>query len=70
MISDKKAIESAKIIIEYCKERHCQNCIFRQFVCDHWECHIDVFNLREVLYNLEEKRKAKKCEKKKGVNNI
>ena len=57
MISHKKAIESAKTIVEYCKEQHCQNCIFRQFACDHWECHIEAFDLREVLSNYDAKKK-------------
>lgn len=58
MISNKKAIESAKLIVEYCKERNsCQNCIFRQFGCDSWKCHIEAFDLRDVLSNIEAKKK-------------
>ena len=57
-ISNKKAVESAKVIAEYCKEqRGCQNCIFREFGADSWNCHIDAFDLREVLYNIEAKKK-------------
>jgi hypothetical protein len=58
MISNKKALESAKVVVEYCKEqRGCQNCIFREFACDHWECHIEAFDLRDVLGNIEAKKK-------------
>lgn len=58
MISNKQALESAKIVVEYCKEqRGCQNCIFRQAACDHWECHIEAFDLRNVLNNIEAKKK-------------
>lgn len=58
MISNKKAIEAAKIVSEYCKEQQaCQNCIFRQFGCDSWKCHIQAFDLQEVLSNIEAKKR-------------
>lgn len=58
MISNKKAIETAKIVSEYCKEQQaCQNCIFRQFGCDSWKCHIQAFDLQEVLSNIEAKKR-------------
>lgn len=58
MISNKKVVECAKTIVEYCAEqRGCQNCIFRKFGCDSWECHIEAFDLRDVLENIEAKRK-------------
>lgn len=59
MISNKKALESAKTIVEYCHEQGgCQNCIFRKFGCDHWNCHIEAFDLQDVLSNIEAKKKA------------
>lgn len=58
MISNKKAVEAAQIIVDYCKQqRGCQNCIFRQFGCDHWNCHIEAFDLQAVLSNIESKKK-------------
>ena len=58
MISNKKVLESVKVIVEYCKQQTgCQNCIFRQFGCDSWKCHIEAFDLQDVLWNIEAKRK-------------
>lgn len=58
MISSKKALESAKAIADYCKEqRGCQNCIFRMFGAESWKCHMDAFDLRDVLSNIEAKKK-------------
>lgn len=58
MISNKKALESAKVVVDYCKEqRSCQNCIFRQHGADHWNCHIEAFDLQDVLCNIEAKKK-------------
>lgn len=58
MISSKKALESAEIIADFCKEqRGCQNCIFRKHASDHWDCHICAFDLQEVLSNIEAKKK-------------
>lgn len=58
MISNKKALEAAKVIVDYCKEqRGCQNCIFRLHGCDHWKCHIEAFDLQDVLSNIEAKKK-------------
>ena len=58
MISNKKALESAKLIAEYCKERiSCQNCIFRLYGAEHWKCHIEAFDLQDVLSNIEAKKK-------------
>ena len=57
-ISNKKAIEAAKTIIDFCKEQKgCQNCIFRKHGADHWECNIEAFDLREVFWNIEVKKK-------------
>ena len=57
MISDKKALESAKILINFCNEHVCQNCIFRKYGAEKWDCLIDTFELREVLSNIEAKKK-------------
>ena len=58
MISNKKALECAKVIVDYCEEQKgCQNCVFRKFNCDHWDCNIMAFDLREVLGNIEAKKK-------------
>lgn len=58
MISSKKALESAQVIADFCKEqRGCQNCIFREFGADHWKCHMDAFDLQDVLFNIEAKKK-------------
>lgn len=58
MISSKKVLECAETLVQFCKEqRGCQNCIFRQFGADHWNCHIGAFDIREVLDNIEAKKK-------------
>lgn len=58
MISDKKVLECAKTIAEFCYEQNsCQNCIFRKHGADHWECHIKAFDLQDVLRNIEAKKK-------------
>ena len=58
MISSKKALESAQVIVDFCKEqRGCQNCIFREHAADRWECHISAFYLQDVLWNIEAKKK-------------
>jgi hypothetical protein len=57
-MTNKKALEHAQAIVEYCKEqRGCQNCIFRQYGADHWNCHIESFDLQDVLSNIEAKKK-------------
>ena len=58
MISSKKALESAQVIADFCKEqRGCQNCIFREHAPDHWDCHISAFYLQDVLWRIEAKKK-------------
>lgn len=58
MISGKKAIDAAQTIVDYCKEqKSCQNCIFRLFGADQWKCHIEAFNLQDVLSNISAKKK-------------
>lgn len=57
-MTDKKAIETAKLLVVYCKnQKGCQNCVFRKYGSDHWECNINAFDLNEVVSNYEAKRK-------------
>ena len=57
-ISSKKALEAAKVIVDFCNEQKgCQNCIFRLYGADHWKGNIEAFDLREVLWNIESKKK-------------
>lgn len=57
-ISNKKALEAAKVISEFCKEQQsCQNCIFRLYGCENWHCAIGAFEIQDVLRNIEAKRK-------------
>lgn len=57
-MSNQKALEHAKAIVDYCKsQRGCQNCIFRMYGADHWKCHIEAFDLQDVLSNIEAKKK-------------
>jgi hypothetical protein len=57
MISNKKVVECAKVIAEYCKEQSgCQNCIFRLYGCEQWHCAIGAFELQTVLSNIESKK--------------
>lgn len=58
MISHKKALDCAKTIVDYCQQyKSCQNCIFRKFGAEHWHCNIEAFDIREVLGNIEAKKK-------------
>ena len=58
MISKEKALERAKTLADYCdQQKSCQNCIFRKFGADHWKCHIEAFDLQDVLSNIEAKKK-------------
>jgi hypothetical protein len=53
-----KALEAAKVIVEYCsQQKSCQNCIFRLHGADHWQCEIRAFDLRNILDNIEAKKK-------------
>ena len=50
MISTKRALESATVLVDYCQEQpSCQNCIFRKFGAESWKCNIEAFELRDVL---------------------
>jgi hypothetical protein len=58
VISTKKVLEAVKVVTDFCKEqRGCQNCIFRLHGADHWKCHIEAFDLQDVLSNIEAKKK-------------
>ena len=48
MISNKKVVEAAKTIVDYCKQ---------QDGCDHWNCAIGAFEIRDVLSNIEAKKR-------------
>ena len=57
-MTSKKALEHAQAIADYCQEqRSCQNCIFRLYGSDHWKCHIEAFDLQDVLSNIQAKKK-------------
>ena len=57
-ISSKRALEAAKVIVDFCNEQNgCQNCIFRLYGADHWKCHMYAFDLQDVLSNIEAKKK-------------
>lgn len=57
-ISNKKAVECAETLVAYCKQRKfCQNCIFREFGVDSWNCQLKIFDLKEVLENIEAKKR-------------
>lgn len=54
----KEAIKHAESIAEYCKaQKGCQNCIFKKFGASEWNCHIEAFDIREVLCNIQAKKK-------------
>lgn len=60
MISSKKALESAQVVVDFCKEQKgCQNCVFRAFGASSWKCHINAFDLQVVLSNVEAKKKGR-----------
>lgn len=57
-MTTKKVLESAKVVVDYCKEQSiCQNCIFRLYGAENWHCAIGAFELRDVLSNIEAKKK-------------
>jgi hypothetical protein len=58
VVSKQNAVNAAKTILAYCNEqRSCQNCIFRLFGAESWKCHIQALDLKEILSNIEAKRK-------------
>ena len=57
-MTDKKAIELAEKLAQHCEEQNgCQNCVFRKYGSDHWKCHLDAFDLRDICENYSAKRK-------------
>ena len=59
-ISSEKALEAAKVIVDFCNEqRGCQNCIFRLYGADHWKCHMYAFDLDEIKVCVD--RQYKNC---------
>lgn len=61
-MTDKKAIEYADALAKFCTEQKgCQNCVFRKYGADHWNCNIQCFAFNydrdEVFVNAEAKRK-------------
>lgn len=58
-ISNKKAVECAETLVAFCKQQtFCQNCIFREFGADSWNCQLKIFDLKEVLANIEAKKET------------
>lgn len=58
MVSNKKAIEAAQVVAEYCEQQAgCQNCIFRLYGCERWNCSIGAFDIQDVLSNIKAKKK-------------
>lgn len=58
IMTNKKVLEAVNTIVDYCKEQNgCQNCIFRKFGADHWNCHMYAFELRDVIDNINAKKK-------------
>ena len=57
MVSNKKAVEAAQTIVDFCKQqKSCQNCIFRLYGADHWKCLIEAFDLNDVLASIDDKK--------------
>ena len=57
-ISSKKALEAANVIVDFCNEQKgCQNCIFRLYGAEHWICNMYAYDLKDVLSNIEAKKK-------------
>ena len=58
MTSNQKALAAAQTIVDFChQQKSCQNCIFRLFCADSWKCHIDAFDLKDVLSNISDNNK-------------
>ena len=58
MTSNQKALAAAQTIVDFChQQKSCQNCIFRLFGADSWKCHIDAFDLQDVISNISAKKK-------------
>lgn len=58
MISNQKALAAAQTIVDFCHQQEsCQNCIFRLFGADSWKCHVEAFDIHDVLDNIAAKKK-------------
>lgn len=64
MTSDKKAIEAAKTLYQYCEEQQgCQNCILRKYGAEineaglrYWRCEVpSLLEIRNIIANKEAK---------------
>ena len=63
MISNQKALAAAQTIVDFChQQKSCQNCIFRLFGADSWKCHIDAFDLQDVLSNISAKKEKSRMD--------
>lgn len=61
MMRDDTAIKYAKLLIRFCQEQGgCQNCIFHENRCDHWDCYIRGIDLEYRMDEIEARAKAKK----------
>ncbi len=70
MISNKKVLDAVKVVTDFCNEqRSCQNCIFRLYGADRWKCHIEAFDLQDVLSNIEAKKKKSRMDLRRTHNN-
>ena len=57
MVTEKKAIEAATVVAQFCREQHgCQNCIFRKHGGDYWKCQISAFDLQDIIDNKQAKK--------------
>ena len=59
-ISDKKALEAAQTITEFCREqRGCQNCIFHKYGASEWKCHFNayVIDMQDIMNTVAAKKK-------------
>ncbi len=57
-ITTKELFKGIFAIVTYCEQQAgCQNCILREFGCDHWKCQMYAFELRQVMDNLRAKKK-------------
>ena len=61
MISDKKALDCIQTLKDFCKEQtSCENCIFREFGSDHWNCLIGSLKMQFILDDANGAYQAKK----------
>lgn len=61
LISDRKALDCVKTLLEFHEQqKSCQNCLFRKFGCDHWDCYINAYDLKYNLNNIISNNLAKR----------